>query len=100
MGFLFDDDPLATGSPEARRLAIDHLWELVGWPAPEAPAPRASREALPLTKFRRRMGAAPSEPAAPVPKPGSSALGRMRLIKRARRGERGASASGCVFRPF
>jgi len=115
MGFLFDDDALASASPEARRVALDHWWELVGLPAPEAPAtpsePEAGteavgtlemteqmellkspvpREGLPLTKFRRRLG---PQPAAPEPKPRASALGRMRLIKRARRGEAGERPS-------
>jgi hypothetical protein len=115
MGFLFDDDALASASSEARRVALDHWWELVGLPAPEAPAtpsePEAGteavvtlemteqmellkspvpREGLPLTKFRRRLD---PQPAAPEPKPRASALGRMRLIKRARRGEAGERPS-------
>lgn len=118
MGFLFDDDALASESPEARRVAVDQWWELVGLPAPETPAApgvseaateavvtldmteqmelpstSASREGLPLTKFRRRLGPHPAAPAAPAPKPRASALGRMRLIKRARRGEAGERPS-------
>jgi len=136
MGFLFDDDAFrateddafAAKALDARRLALDHWWELVGWPTVEsgpgvdaaapipgiaatvpdsAPAvphpaddglpsakpgglppakrdglPPAKRDGLPLTKFRRRLGAAPLEAAAAGPKPQASALGRLRLIKK------------------
>lgn len=44
-------------------------------------------ERLPLTKFRRRLGGPPLE-TAPEPSPTQgSALGRLRLVKRARQGE-------------
>lgn len=110
MGFLFDDDALSSASPEARRRALDHWWELTGWPVPDAasaeasieagagrrvqavalaPATRAAREPLPLTKFRRRLAPLPPQPAVPEPKPDGSMLGRLRLVKRARTGEAG-----------
>lgn len=114
MGFLFDDDALASADLEQRRRALDLWWELSGWNASaaevrESPAAAANTavpqtlapvpfipvrerseglplagapEALPLTKFRRRLGAPPSEPPAERSEP--SALGRLRLVKRAR----------------
>jgi hypothetical protein len=36
MGFLFDEDAFAAPSPDVRRVALDHWWELVGWPTAEA----------------------------------------------------------------
>ena len=110
MGFLFDDDALSSTSPEARRRALDHWWELTGWPVPDAasakpsieagagrrvqaaalaPATRDAPEPLPLTKFRRRLAPLPPEPPVPELKPEASMLGRLRLIKRARTGEAG-----------
>ena len=52
--------------------------------APESVASAAAPppERLPLTKFRRRLGAAPAEP--PASRPEVSTLGRVRLVKRAR----------------
>jgi hypothetical protein len=108
MGFLFDDDAIGVASVEVRRRALDHWWELVGWPVADAeaeialaqparvendglaPAPEAqgmARERLPLTKFRRRLGPPLAEPAAPEARRQGSALGRLRLVKRAHPGE-------------
>ncbi len=101
MGFLFDDDALAGGEDgEARHRALDAWWELAGWPAPPSEAAAeecepasegatavasALGERIPLTKFRRRLGPPlPEKPAAPERGP---ALGRLRLVKRARDGE-------------
>lgn len=105
MGFLFDDDALSEGSEEIRQRALDHWWELSGWSTADAPAANASaleapclappeealawplptaKERLPLTKFRRRLGGAAAEPLALAPRPEGSALGRLRLVKRAR----------------
>ena len=113
MGFLFDDDALASSDDAARRRALDFWWEVTAWSAsvreappsaaalaraaePEAPAAADAHRALepveaaaappperlPLTKFRRRLGAAPAEP--PAGRPEVSRLGRVRLVKRAR----------------
>lgn len=117
MGFLFDDDALASADAGSRRQALDLWWELSGWsehvaevrpdaedteavaslvtPLPAvaataetAPAPSAPRTRLPvrlpLTKFRRRLGAPQPEP--PAERSAGSALGRLRLVKRARSG--------------
>jgi hypothetical protein len=111
MGFLFDDDVLADVTPEARERAVGHWSELVGGFSSgidesieelssiveadalsedaAAPAERFARESLPLTKFRRRLGPPPIAPAAPEAKPQASALGRLRLVKRARSAEAG-----------
>lgn len=109
MGFRFDEDALRGADLEARHRALEQWWELVGWPVREAPRgtsgpPRAPGgagvgavaaasaggsppESLPLTKFRRRLGPAPSPPPAPEAKSPTSALGRMRLVKVAKTGE-------------
>ncbi len=116
MGFVFDDDLLAQEESDERRRGLEQWSELLGWPAagaatinleledlapspvdegpkasaPHAARPRASKEGVPLTKFRRRLGGPPPPELAPaLAKTTHASLGRLRLVKRARTGEGG-----------
>ena len=112
MGFIFDDDVLAQEDGDERRRALEQWAELLGWPSagaatinletedlapPVAEVPHAStsravrpgssKEGVPLTKFRRRLGGPPPPELAPAPAKTQASLGRLRLVKRARTGE-------------
>jgi hypothetical protein len=117
MGFVFDDDLLVQEESDERSRGLEQWSELLGWPAagpatidletevlapppvdevpqqpaaPHAARPRSSKEGVPLTKFRRRLGGPPPPELAPAPaKTTHASLGRLRLVKRARTGEGG-----------
>jgi hypothetical protein len=112
MGFLFDDDALASADPHARRRALAALAELLGDAASEAPealAPAPSAEILLEdvdADLSRRADSGPLETSAPAPplskfRRGAAAVGPCATERLAAAGRAAAApaAEGRAVRP-